>query len=248
MAVINIVKYGLSFTFDGLPLELSERGDKLLELFKPGSTNARRTPSVMISELQSALYEYKRLGLSRIESLELHSQYKSNMSKCAAARGLTIITANITANAPQPISFPSGHVITLERLNRACDALRSMIKKRGRPRKVPASWVGGRNKQQLSDRHQNFGKRNIKWTKDKNFFLICVVESTKLKYSLTKDSDALRKVANRIKRGSKQGVILGMARRLAPALTRARKSICGKKDYDEHIQLLAKKWSEEEST
>lgn len=121
-------------------------------------------------------------------------------------------------------------------------------KKRGRPKKVLVPQITKQLTQPSSSRHLNLGERKIKWTKDKQLFFICVVESTKLKYGLTKDSDALRKVAARINRGARQGVILKAAKRLATALTRARKSICGKKDYDEHIKLLAKKWSKEEST
>lgn len=139
------------------------------------------------------------------------------------------------------------HRLTRVEIGAAYDRVMARRPKRpGRPKRIPVLQKTKRSTQPISSRHLNFGKKEIKWTMERKFLLICVVEAAKLKYSLTKDSDALHIVAEKIKRGSRQGVILNTAKRLAPALTRARKSICGKDDYDEHIQLLAKKLSTED--
>lgn len=75
-------------------------------------------------------------------------------------------------------------------------------------------------------------------------FLICMVNALKLKHGLTKNKDALIKIAERICTGKRQGIIQAKAKTLAPQLTKAR----GVFSSDEHkeINRIAEKWSAED--
>lgn len=134
-------------------------------------------------------------------------------------------------------------------LRRAVASLELMLSvgspaKRGRPKKTPGLWMAQRPKQPLSKRHQNFGEKNIKWTKERRMFLVCMVDALKIKHGLKMDKDALIKIAERICSGKRQGIIQAKAKTLAPQLTNARKVFSS--DEHKEINRIAGKWSAED--
>jgi len=231
-------------SFDSeLPQELTERGKRLLETVKPGSRMERRTPQVMIEELKYALWAYQNLGLSADESRELLLRHRTNWRKRIAVWGISNIGAPVPDLDMRP--FPKGYEVALERLERACNALISLCKRRGRPRNTLAILKA---KQPLSSRYLNFGKGRIKWTVENYILLISAVEAVKLKYDLTNDADALRNVAKRMKPEARLGIIETTAKRLATPLSRARKRMSGNKDYEKAIQDIVMAWNKNNDT
>lgn len=75
-------------------------------------------------------------------------------------------------------------------------------------------------------------------------FLVCMVDALKIKHGLKMDKDALIKIAERIRSGKRQGIILEKAKTLAPQLTKARKVFSS--DEQKEINRIAEKWSAED--